>query len=172
MRTTAKQHELIALIDASDTSRNLQLGVGRWVLSVGRCSSVYPTWIVFDASGMTNSIATNAQLRPSIDIVRLLHANQIEQPESWSDKRSKLVKSLLGSWRQTRVHKHERDFPGVSFGGEIWPNFSFGQNDLGRSNHAKGSMHDRPKIERRVYHLYPRRGIRCGKGKSGRGGGG
>ena len=117
--TTPKHHEPIALLDPFDSVRNLQLGVGGWAGSFGRCFSVRPNRIVLNASGMMDPIAAHAQLGPSLDIVRFLHANQIEQLEDWSDQRSKLMKPSLGFWRQTRINKGDRNFPAMRFSGEI-----------------------------------------------------
>ena len=61
--------------------------------------------IVFDAPGIPNPAMLHAEPAPSIAILRLLHANQIEKPERWCDKKSISPKPSLRSRRQARVYK-------------------------------------------------------------------
>src|SRR5437899_10478938 len=70
--------------------------------------------IVLDAAGVVNLAACDAELRPSIDIFLLLHADQIKKPERARDKKSKSSKASFGPVRQTTVNHRNRSAPPIS----------------------------------------------------------
>src|SRR6266487_722761 len=126
--------------------------------------------IVFDAPGILNSAALYAEPVPSVAVLRLLHANQIEKLECWRHKKPEQSKSPFRSWRQARICKRDWDSARVRFGNEVGPDFSFDENDPGRLNHIKCAAHDRPEIERCVQDLEPSLSVlvrqsesRCGR---------
>jgi hypothetical protein len=55
--------------------------------------------IVFDAASVADPGVLHPEPMPSMNVLRLLHANQIEKPKCWRDKKSKSPKSSLRSQR-------------------------------------------------------------------------
>src|SRR5205085_1399444 len=103
--------------------------------------------IVFDASDVMNPLARNSESDPAFHIFRLLDADGIEITKGRRDQKTKAMKPRFGSFRQARVYEGERDTPVPRFGGEIWPDFRFDQNDSHRPNEGERAAHDRPEIE-------------------------
>src|SRR2546423_9769425 len=73
MRTAAEQHWTLSI-------RIAHAGCSRIFLCF--CPVITPIGIVFDAANGTNPIARNPDRDPSINIIRLLRANQIQQSKN------------------------------------------------------------------------------------------
>src|SRR5437899_807019 len=109
---------------------------------------------------------------PSISVLSFLHANQIEKPKSWRDKKSELPIFSLRTRGQSRINQRKRNPARVRFGGEIGPNLRLNQNDPRWANDRKRLSHYWPVIKRRVHDLDPRRSVLVREGESGCGGSG
>src|ERR1043166_1187939 len=99
----------------------------------------------------------DAEGGPAVNILGLDHAHEIEQAKSGRDQKPEPAKSLFRLGRQPRIGKDYRDATRVRLGDKIRPNFSFDKNNSCRTHDSEGAPHDRPKIERIVYHFHPRR---------------
>src|SRR5919198_5289196 len=118
MRAAAEQHGTLWI----------RVAEAGWSLVCLRFGGPFtPIRVVFDASDRADSIARDAQRDPSIDIFRLLCADQIQQPKRWRHEKSESPKSSFRSRRQARVHQHCWNSAFVRERDEIWPNFSFNQ---------------------------------------------
>src|ERR1044072_6310930 len=69
-------------------------------------TTIAPVRIVFDTSNRSNPVARNPDRRPSVDIFRLLCADQIQQPKCRRHKKSEPSKPALRSRRQARIHQY------------------------------------------------------------------
>src|SRR2546430_7630956 len=107
--------------------------------------------IVLDAADVMNFFRFQAQSDPALDIFDILNANRVEHSKDWRDNAAEHAESFLRPRRQSRINEDDRNFPGVRFGHEIWPDLGFDQDDYFRVNHAECETHDRPKIERAVH---------------------
>src|SRR5207249_5424180 len=112
MRTAAEQHWTLSIRIAHAGYLRIFLRFSRLITPIG---------IVFDAADGANPIARYPDRDPSINVIRLLRANQIQQLKCGRHEKSEPAESSLGSRRQARVHQYRGNSAFMRQCHKSWP---------------------------------------------------